>query len=1046
MQAVVRWRRTGASAIVAAATLGALAPTACAQLGNSIPSRAYFAGVEQLYRGDYRDAQRTFQRALTGAVKTLGPNGQIRWVDSICYHAMLGETYYQWGQPAQALEQFDFACSLLLQYPRWMLRVQFDVAPRPSTQLARSVAPWGASGRQATPGDFPDTYGVAQGQIDNTRAVQQGGLVQGPQLWPVNVGEVVRCSALAIRRRGELLGPLAPFDQISKNLVLTLSRAGTAPPNHWSTAWVDVERGMAHAAIGEAEQALQFLERGALVAGQLDHPLTGLALLEQGRIALDAGDSETAGRLLAEASYSAFQFEDAGVIDEAFRLGELNQVASGSVGVNPALPLAAEWARRERFDHIACRINLAIAEQLMTTGDWDDATAAVAAGQSQLQDARNGPLGNRALYLEAKLDYRRGREAGAAKLATALEGQMVMSLQNFQIGLANSMFDAQSLPVRSAPAVYELLLSDPTPADAVLHLLESMAVMKTPHDEAFQRWLIAALERGNMGAAVEVTDRAKRRRFHNALPWGGRLAAVRELLTTTAGPLDRQGGQRRNELRARFPEFADAVETADGLRKELQQSWLPAMDDDARRTTSELWKRYATATNARELRLGEVALAPVAAEQAFPPLMTAAELQTALEPGQAVLVYHDTPDGLLGFLFTSKAVTHWNCGPSARLAGPVSQLLRELGNYDANREMTTETLLGSEWQKSAELLYAGLLEGSSLGPSAMKELIVVPDGIAWYVPFEALAVKNGDAVAPLISFAEVRYAPTVGTAFSFAGRWRRVQRTGLLAGDMVPGEKPEERAAAVAPLAAAVPGAFPLDAPSEIPSPTLATLLDALVVLADVNAEGVDPLAWSPLPIDRADQVGMLDQWLALPGDGPQRILLPGMHTLAERGGKPSRRRGAAAPGNELFFASCSLMSAGAETLLLSRWRVGGQSTLDLVREFVQELPNAPAGGAWRRSVQLAMETPVDPAAELRVKAGKDPVELTAKHPFFWAGYLVVDSGWRPPEEEADAAADPAPADAGAAALPAAGQRPANPAPADPAPGGAKAPSEPAQP
>jgi hypothetical protein len=100
-----------------------------------------------------------------------------------------------------------------------------------------------------------------------------------------------------------------------------------------------------------------------------------------------------------------------------------------------------------------------------------------------------------------------------------------------------------------------------------------------------------------------------------------------------------------------------------------------------------------------------------------------------------------------------------------------------------------------------------------------------------------------------------------------------------------------------------------------------------------------------------------------------------------------------------LFFASCTLMSAGCETMLLSRWRVGGQSTVDLVREFVQELPHTAAAEAWQRSVQLAMQMPIDPLNELRVKAGKDSAGLTAAHPFFWAGYVVVDSGWQPAEE-----------------------------------------------
>ncbi|HYO24056.1 MAG TPA: CHAT domain-containing protein, partial [Lacipirellulaceae bacterium] len=221
--------------------------------------------------------------------------------------------------------------------------------------------------------------------------------------------------------------------------------------------------------------------------------------------------------------------------------------------------------------------------------------------------------------------------------------------------------------------------------------------------------------------------------------------------------------------------------------------------------------------------------------------------------------------------------------------------------------------------------------------------------------------------------------------------------------------------------------------------PDVASLLDALVVLRDVDANGPDPFAWSPLPIDRAEEVGALDQWLAIGGDGPQRVILPAMHTLAERGGKPPRRRGVVLPGSELFFASCSLMSAGAETVLLSRWRVGGQSTLDVVREFIQELPHTAAAEAWQRSVALLREAPIDPANELRVKPGKEPVELTAAHPFFWAGYLVVDSGWRPVDDGApgEAGAEPAvgPADAGGAVPAPEPQPPAGGLPAGPAAG-----------
>ena len=140
----------------------------------------------------------------------------------------------------------------------------------------------------------------------------------------------------------------------------------------------------------------------------------------------------------------------------------------------------------------------------------------------------------------------------------------------------------------------------------------------------------------------------------------------------------------------------------------------------------------------------------------------------------------------------------------------VADFLRELGNYDANREMTTDSLMSDDWQKSSEKLAKALLEGSSLTPASVKELIVVPDGLVWYVPFEALVAPSGGAggsKAPLVTMTKIRYAPTVGLALRQPAAWRRMQRTGLVLGEMVPGDKPEERTEAAAALTASLPTA-----------------------------------------------------------------------------------------------------------------------------------------------------------------------------------------------------------------------------------------------
>ena len=93
-------------------------------------------------------------------------------------------------------------------------------------------------------------------------------------------------------------------------------------------------------------------------------------------------------------------------------------------------------------------------------------------------------------------------------------------------------------------------------------------------------------------------------------------------------------------------------------------------------------------------------------------------------------------------------------------------------------------------------------------------------------------------------------------------------------------------------------------------------------------------------------------------------------------------------------------MANGSRTLLLSRWRTGGQSSFDLVREFVQELPHTSPSEAWQRAVLLAMDSRLNFDAEPRVKHTAAEEAPKASHPFFWAGYMLVDSGTMPEKVE----------------------------------------------
>jgi hypothetical protein len=178
-------------------------------------------------------------------------------------------------------------------------------------------------------------------------------------------------------------------------------------------------------------------------------------------------------------------------------------------------------------------------------------------------------------------------------------------------------------------------------------------------------------------------------------------------------------------------------------------------------------------------------------------------------------------------------------------------------------------------------------------------------------------------------------------------------------------------------------------------APVLAfsSTMDRLVLMADVEDPERLPFGWSPMKLDAGKPGSTLADLMSLPWAGPQQVVFPGFHTPAEY----ALKRGGT--GEEVFLTVCGLMASGCRTVLLSRWRVGGQSTVELMREFVQELPHEPAAVAWQRSVQLASDRVIDPGAEPRLRSGVAADGLKGSHPFFWAGYMLVDTGAGPARE-----------------------------------------------
>lgn len=93
--------------------------------------------------------------------------------------------------------------------------------------------------------------------------------------------------------------------------------------------------------------------------------------------------------------------------------------------------------------------------------------------------------------------------------------------------------------------------------------------------------------------------------------------------------------------------------------------------------------------------------------------------------------------------------------------------------------------------------------------------------------------------------------------------------------------------------------------------------------------------------------------------------------------------RGRIAAGEGIIGMSWALFVAGCPTAVVSQWKVDSASTTKLMIEFHKQLSNAPGGPRRRMNVSRS----------LREAALKLMHTNEYRHPFYWAGFIVVGAG-----------------------------------------------------
>ena len=145
----------------------------------------------------------------------------------------------------------------------------------------------------------------------------------------------------------------------------------------------------------------------------------------------------------------------------------------------------------------------------------------------------------------------------------------------------------------------------------------------------------------------------------------------------------------------------------------------------------------------------------------------------------------------------------------------------------------------------------------------------MPDGLLWYVPFEALQVQADGQLRPLISRFRIRYAPTAGLAMATVDLGRRQGKTAIVEGKLSPKLEIEAVERTVNDLSRSLPGCVTLKMPLPAAQPIFASFVERLVVLDELSPVAeTDPYGWSPLPTERTKIAGPLSDWFLCPGRG----------------------------------------------------------------------------------------------------------------------------------------------------------------------------------
>jgi len=940
----------------------------------------YYASIDFYEDAQTSQAFEGFQQALAQSRQVNGERG----IDSIPPLVMMGECLLTQGDIGAALDKFESALAISIQCSGW-ISLMSNPVPNDRVESKGKDVTWGASNsRNATFLSYSDPWSIALGSTDLLLERQSGRGVEG-KLVPIDATEILRCQAIALRRRLQLMGGLVEHNPVTP-LLAQVFVVPNAPQMHEPVrVGLSICSTLARSPTANRSTTAMALKKNLTLSSGHDHALTSIALLSLADMAIDSNEMLSAEEFALEASLSAAKAEQADHVDEALELWSMcsfqNQKEGAAVG--KTLQQTAKWANaRSRL--VTIRSQVEVVRQAALRGDAEvvrkqasNATAMLLPKQISLPKMMASVA-----YSQSRIAFLEGNDSqGLQKLEESLvdlRGTTPLNTGSrllYQLNLAHSLVEGKQLTPEIGRRVLGDLLQRDRPGLWRTHVLEQLVFQTTDKSEVWKSYLRTVQLSTDFEEQLLAWDAWAGYRFRRSSLLGGRLFELRRAIHTDITNLSPREAKEIESLRRNLPKLSQNAS--------LMREWIDPFERspqwDTRRWNEEESKRWDALirlSTTQESLLWAASAGPLAIPASFPTRLDLPALRKSMQPNDAVVMFGVLDKTVVGFIVTPQGMQSWQVAEKSGWLNGLNAMLAAIG--------TGGTVDQPNLKKLIVELRSVLLPDEVWNVLKRQERwIIVPDESLWQMPLELFPMDSARGYVAAISNHAICYSPTLGCIPQLIQPGASAASSPLvLQSAEFWGKAKSSATSLMERTVALVPKAQTVDVTSSqsLPPARYTKLASDRVVSLMMNPWS-DPNAFVT-GIDRTPGFATMAGWNQLPWGMPREQWFFGAQCTFD----PSTTTG-----DEWLRLSLSMIGQGTRHIVVTRWHVGGESTCTLLQSLQDGLEGTTFSRAWQRAVANLWIEEFDVSTEPSLQGFQMPAErVSGSLPKFWAGTMSI--------------------------------------------------------